>query len=99
MKLVKKDVRAWLESLNPRKSAGNPASCKTCVLAKYLESKGFVYPRISYVAYSFSSRAKKHWRAMPVWAEAFQHRMASAGFDRGKNITASRALKILDGKS
>ncbi len=92
--LTKPKFRAWLEAKKPRVVVGLGKISSQCPIAKYLESN--LGERVSTGRCGIYVFVLGRYinDATPRWCWGF---MDSVDVVRGKHITASRALKILDG--
>lgn len=96
MKLTQKGFRAWLESKHPQTVVGRSFEGRTCPIAKYLKDSGANSPSVGRLSFTINYTTTNWQLDLPRWATEFVGRVDGIG--KHKPVTASRALKILDGK-
>lgn len=94
MKLVKREVRAWLAAHEPDAVVGKSFLPAWCPLARYLRTlPGCEFALVGHGTFHTESGRTQH---LPPWASQFQRGVDGHAW-LPVEITAQQALTILDG--
>ena len=92
--LTRTKFKAWLESKPKRSVVGRRNDPFSCPIANHMKYSGYAKPCVSGFKLQWSIEDRRTAANTPLWARAF---INSVDCITTGNITAARALEILEG--